>query len=220
MTDNFDLKACKPIRKVDVGEVIEVVDDEQQKADPDKEIKRMRFRAARDGKEGWVTLKGSQGTIFVDVSPSHYVIDKDIVLYEDWAKGSEEVRKLKAGEAFEALDPPKEVKQDSKIVLRTRALEDGTVGWLSFSVGPHAPVKPWQAKYACKVAVALTPALASAEADGSSQAEPGQAFEAVEGPTVDASTGRRRIRCSTAASGVVGWATLRAKDGTPFLEVP
>merc|ERR1712232_754039 len=76
MTDVFDISSCQVTRKVDIGEALQVIDQQDQQADDEKEIKRLRFRAVRDGKEGWVTLKGNQGTLYAEPSKSHYVISK------------------------------------------------------------------------------------------------------------------------------------------------
>jgi hypothetical protein len=217
MTDSFDIQNCNIVRKVGVGEALEVVaSDDQAKPDTDKAITRLRFKAPRDGKEGWVTLKGNNGTIFVEMSKSHYVVDKDLPLRETITKGSALVRSLIIGEVLEALEPAKELKPEAKLGVKIRPLEDGKVGWVVVSL--PAPVKPWTPKYTCKAAVAITGSFAEEGAAVVRQAEPGETFEAVDGPTVDVSTGLRRIRLATAADGVVGWATLRGSDGTAFLQ--
>merc|ERR1712045_964157 len=150
---------------------------------------------------------------------SHYVVDRDLMLRESSDKGSPVVRKLQVGEAFEGVDEPKEVRPDSKLCLCARSLEDGKKGWISFVAGPQTPVKPWVPKYVCKAAVPFTSALTAQGADSVRKGEVGETFEAIEGPTLDASTGLRRIRCATAADGIVGWVTLRGSDGVAFLEV-
>lgn len=144
MTDVFELDSCKVVRKVDVGEALEVIGG-QEKADEEKAITRLQFRAVRDGKEGWVTLKGNQGTVYVETSTSHYVLAREAVLREGAAKDSAALRPLKAGEAVEALDAPQEVKRDPRMGVCARALQDGKSGWVIFPPGPGAPVKPWSA---------------------------------------------------------------------------
>jgi len=147
------------------------------------------------------------------------VVDRELTLREGSDAGSAAVRKLQVGEAFEGVDEPKEVRPDSKLCLCARSLEDGKKGWISFTAGPQTPVKPWVSKYVCKAAVPFTASLAAQGEDVVRKGEPGETFEAIEGPTLDKSTGLRRIRCATAADGIVGWATLRGSDGVAFLEV-
>mmetsp|Transcript_12353 Transcript_12353/g.33866 ORF Transcript_12353/g.33866 Transcript_12353/m.33866 type:complete len:1994 (-) Transcript_12353:112-6093(-) len=218
MTDVFDIASCKVVRKVDVGEALLVVEGQKEQADTDKSIKRLKFKGASDDREGWVTLKGNQGTVYAEPSESHYVVDQETAVREALAESSTAVCLLKAGEIIEGQEAPKEIRPDTKMGVRARSLEDGKSGWVAFAPGPSAPVKPWMPKYTCKAAVALTPALAAKDADAIRQAEVGEVFEAVDGPTLDKSTGLRRIRCATAADGVVGWATLRSSDGTAYLE--
>lgn len=217
MTDVSDIQACKVLRKVDVGEALTVVGGEEGLKD--MAIKRLKFTGSKDAREGWVTLQGNQGTVYMEESSSHYVVGKPVALRSALEADSGAERQLAAGEVLLAAQEPKEVRPDTKMGLHARALEDGKSGWIVSSAGPAMPVKPWAAKYTCKAAVALTTALAAKDADAIRQAQPGEVFEVVEGPTLDKSTGLRRIRCATAADGVVGWASLRAADGTALLEV-
>mmetsp|Transcript_93948 Transcript_93948/g.289726 ORF Transcript_93948/g.289726 Transcript_93948/m.289726 type:complete len:1988 (+) Transcript_93948:65-6028(+) len=219
MTDVFDIASCKVVRKVDIGEALVVVEGQQEQSDAEKSIKRLKFRGTKDDREGWVTLQGNQGTVYVEPSKSHYVIEKQTAVRQSLEKDSAVVRQLSTGEVVEGVDAPKEVRPDTKMGVKARSLEDGKAGWITFAPGPMAPVKPWIPKYTCKAAVPLTLALQAKDADTIRQAEPGEVFEAVEGPSLDKSTGLRRIRCATASDGVVGWATLRGSDGTAFLEV-
>jgi len=216
MTDEFDIKKCKVVRKVSIGEALILVSGQDGQTDA-KGIKRLKFRGAHDAREGWVTLKGNQGTVYVEPSKSHFKVDTEMVLRESLETGSSELRKLSKGEILHGLEAPKEVRPDVKLGVRARSLEDGKAGWVCFSSGPSPPLRPWKPSYTCKAAVALTPTLAAND-QGQQQAEPGNIFEVVEGPSVDNATGLRRIRCATATDGVVGWATLRSSDGIIFLE--
>jgi len=141
MTDVFNIEECKVVRKVEVGEALEVVGGKDEKGDDDKAIKRLQFRAVRDGKEGWVTLKGNQGTVYVEKSTSHYVVSREAVLREGTLRTSAALRPLKVGEAVEALDAPVEVKPDARMGVLVRA-QDGKSGWVVFEKGPNAPVMP------------------------------------------------------------------------------
>lgn len=216
MTDGFDIKKCKVTRKVEVGETLQVIGG--RKEDSNVEITRLQFRAVRDGKEGWVTLKGNQGTIFMEPSPSHYVVKKVATLRQDSEEGSEEVRQLEVGEAFEAEGAPEEVQPEMRLAMQARALSDGQTGWLSFPASAVA-LRPWGGKYTCKAPTEITPAVAVKGAKALRRTVPGEAFEAVEGPTLDAGSGLRRVRVATAADGIIGWASLRDSDGDAFLEV-
>jgi hypothetical protein len=145
MTDVADLKTCKVQKKVVVGEVLQVI--ESERSDKDSDINRMKFRSLKDSKEGWVSIRGNQGTIYLEVSKSHYLVEKLVPLTSGASGDSSKVRELAVGEAVEALAPPVEEKPDSKLGFRARAVSDGKLGWVFFSIkaGPP-PVKPCSPK--------------------------------------------------------------------------
>lgn len=218
MTDEFDIKNCKVVRKVDVGEALEVIG--QEKTDDETEISRLRFRALRDGKQGWVTLKGNVGTVYVQLSDSHYMADGPLPLRAGPSKDSQVFRVLEKGEAIQAKEPAKEVKPPQMMMAMVRPLEDGKSGWVVFHTGPKAPVKPWKAKYVCKAPVDITVSLNLQEGVlAVRKAEAGQIFQVVDGPGLDSISGQRRVCLATAEDGAVGWASLRGADGKSLLEV-
>jgi len=217
MTDVLDLKRCKVVHKVEIGEPLMVIDG-QEKGDG-AAIKRLKFRGLRHDKEGWVTLKGNQGTTYMESSQSHYKLTNGSQMRQEMAKDSPILRKLEAGIVMEGLDSPQEVHPNPKMGIRMRSLEDGKVGWVSFFAGPSGPIRPWAPRYTCKAPVALTSALAAKDATAIRLSEVGEKFDAVEGPTRDKSTGLRRVRCATLEGVVLGWATLRGAEGEIFLEV-
>jgi DNA repair exonuclease SbcCD ATPase subunit len=141
MTDVADLKTCKVQKKVVVGEVLQEITSERP--DKDSDINRLKFKSLKDGKEGWVSVKGNQGTIYLEVSKSHYLVSKSTPLSSGASGSSSKVRDLAIGEAVEGLAKPIEEKPDSKLGLRARAAADGKIGWVFFSpkAGPP-PVKP------------------------------------------------------------------------------
>jgi len=218
MTDLEDLKRCKVVHKVEIGEPLEVINDAQEKKDS-AAIKRLKFRGLRHDKEGWVTLKGNQGTTYLEPSKSHYRLTKGTQMRQKMAQDSPVLQTLEAGIVMEGLDSPKEVYPDPKMGIRMRTLEDSKVGWVSFFAGPSAPIKPWAPRYTCKAPVALTSALAAKGAATTRLTEVGEKFDAVEGPTRDKSTGLQRVRCATMEGVMLGWATLRGTEGEIFLEV-
>jgi len=139
MTDIKDIKTCKPVAKVAVGQVLKVIGG---KEDGEGAITRLKFRAMHSGKEGWVSLKGNQGTDYLELSKSHYVLQQSTQLRAGPEAESALVRKLEVGEAFEAMSPPKEVTQDAQIGVLARAESDGEAGWVMFSSKGSCPLRP------------------------------------------------------------------------------
>merc|ERR1719375_2677011 len=142
MTDLFELKDCKVLKKVTVGETLQIIGDHAGKQDERRDITRLRFRSVRDGKEGWVSLKGNQGTVYLEVSKSHYVVESAVTLRTESQEGSEALRQLEVGEAVEVVEPPVENQPPSKMIIYVRAVSDGKCGWIIFSSGTPPPVKP------------------------------------------------------------------------------
>jgi len=142
MTDVFDLTKCKILKKVAVGETLQVVGAPDGQHDQKRDINRLRFRSMKDGQEGWVSLKGNQGTVYLEVSTSHYVVESAVTLRTESQEGSEALRQLEVGEAVEVVEPPVENQPAPKMIIYVRAVSDGKCGWIIFSSGTPPPVKP------------------------------------------------------------------------------
>jgi len=56
-------KSSEVIRRVEPGELVEILDGPMK--DAETEMLRVRARAESDGAVGWVTIKGSQGTLYL-----------------------------------------------------------------------------------------------------------------------------------------------------------
>lgn len=216
MTDNFDIKNCTVVRKVEVGEALSVIDGADGKKDTEVEITRLKFKALRDGTSGWVTLKGNQGTLFVEPSKIHYTINRDVKMRSASTPDSPVVRILKKNEAFSAMAEPIEDQLRTVTVVRSRAMEDGASGWVVWSSGA-APVRPWKPRYVCRTPVPFTTGI-SATTPEVKTAEVGEIFEVVEGPTFDKINEVRRVKVAQSGA-TVGWATIRSRSGEVLLEV-
>jgi len=65
LTDGLSVQDSKTVRRVQTGEVFEVL--EFAKKDTDLDLKRVRARAKSDGAMGWITMCGNQGTAYLEV---------------------------------------------------------------------------------------------------------------------------------------------------------
>eukprot|EP00928_Gymnodinium_smaydae_P013903 TRINITY_DN15043_c0_g2_i4.p1 TRINITY_DN15043_c0_g2~~TRINITY_DN15043_c0_g2_i4.p1 ORF type:complete len:1469 (-),score=473.54 TRINITY_DN15043_c0_g2_i4:347-4753(-) len=61
--DESPLKTAKPLRRIEVGEVFSLL--EGPVAETDLGVLRIRARAEKDGLDGWITVRGNQGTVFL-----------------------------------------------------------------------------------------------------------------------------------------------------------
>merc|ERR1712087_486439 len=195
---------------VDAGTTLTPLDESDASSDLD--ITRKKFRMVHNGKEGWVTLTGNQGTLYVEASDSHYAVEKDLKLRETEAKTAPVLKELKIGELLHALTEPQEVVGETRMLMHVRALDDDKAGWICYGKGEAAPVKPYTSALTCEAPIAITPTLVAKDAETVRMAARGEKFQVEEGPAVDSSTGLRRVRIKTAADGVIGWATVRGAD--------
>jgi len=143
MTDNLQVKLAKPLRKLAVGELLELIDDDtKEDGEKDKAVQRVNCRALRDGKEGWITSKGNQGTIFLEPCKT-YRVEREAPLRERVEKSCAAVRTLEVGEVVKALGNPREERPAFRKGVRVRSCEDGSTGWVLFFVGQNDPLRPW-----------------------------------------------------------------------------
>eukprot|EP00930_Biecheleria_cincta_P023468 TRINITY_DN1695_c0_g2_i1.p1 TRINITY_DN1695_c0_g2~~TRINITY_DN1695_c0_g2_i1.p1 ORF type:complete len:2308 (+),score=581.34 TRINITY_DN1695_c0_g2_i1:65-6988(+) len=154
ITITFDIAAGKALRKLEVGEVLEVL--EGPRSLDVHSLSRVRVLAKKDGKEGWVTVQGNKGTVYLEESDKHYVCRKAVPLESKMSPGSTLVRQMEVGEAFEALDVPKSEKREGTQRARGRSLVDGSEGWFTVSGKSFAP---WLPTYECMHSTALSDCL-------------------------------------------------------------
>ncbi|CAE8615675.1 unnamed protein product, partial [Polarella glacialis] len=72
MTDVQNIKCCKVLRKLEVGEVLGL--EEGPEVDKDSGVTRIRVVSTKDNLSGWVTIKGNAGTLYAEESSKMYTI--------------------------------------------------------------------------------------------------------------------------------------------------
>jgi hypothetical protein len=207
MTDISDFESCNMVRRIDADEALELLPDSA--FTPEEGGQRKKFRACRDGKEGWVTTEGSQGTIYVKPAPKHYICNQAAPLHSGLGAESAVVRVLMPGEAFAAFEEPKEVaggeKQTAYLAKSTSG--DGDQGWV-FCGETSPSVLSWTTSYKVLKAVPITKGLIQSE-EVVRLLEPDELLDVAEPPLEDSSTGQLRVRVSTRRDQVVGFVTVR-----------
>jgi len=217
MTDVADFENCNMVRRIEVDEALEVLADKP--FIPEDGGARKHFRACRDGKEGWITTEGSQGTIYVKPAPKHYICTQAAPLHAGLGAESSVVRVLMPGEAFAAFEEPKDVSgaQRQKVYLGKTLCGEITEGWL-FCEPRSGKVAPWVQRYKVLKPVPLSKRLANNEAAETIEVvrllEPDEILEVAEPPVEDASTGHLRVRVIARKDRAVGWVTVREGSTT------
>lgn len=210
MTDLPDFENCNMVRRIEVGEALELLADDV--VQPSEGGTRQKFRACRDNAEGWVTVKGSQGSQYLRKQFKHYLCIAEAPLHSTLGAASPVERVLMVGEAFCGYGEVEEVSGgDCRTHYRVRASADGAMGWVAS--GEAGSVRPWRPLYKVAKAVALTRALSCNEAVESIEVirflQPGDYVEALEAPTDDRSTSTLRVWCAVVGQTAAGWATVR-----------
>lgn len=213
MTDNQDIKDCKVLRKLAVGELFTVEEGptEQKEAG----ITRVLGKSLKDEQVGWITVKGNAGTVYAEASGKHFCILRDVPLTKKFPSSNpgEEVRVLLKGEAMQALEGPKEETFTPEVRVKVKAMSDGMVGWMTLKSNN---VKPWTPYYKCKAEATVHDALAVEGAKELRQAEVGESFELMEGPTQDG--GLLRMKARAEKDGILGWVTIKDAEGKRFFD--
>jgi len=213
LTPEFDIKVGKPIRKLDTGDTMEIIGETRE--DEGHKMSRVNVRTHRDKKEGWVTIKGNQGSSFVEESQRHFACKMDVPLEQRFECGSALSRTLKAGELFEVEEGPRTETQAGRSRMKGRNLSDGAEGWFT---GPNEVTVPWTPAYVCKRAMTVTDSLDIATSKNIGALEPGDKLEALDTPVIETSSGTLRARVRSEKHSLIGFATLRSSQGSVFLE--
>lgn len=210
MTDIAELSNCAMVRRIDVGEALELLEGEPVK--PVEGGIRQKFRACRDSREGWITVNGSQGTVFVKAAPKHYLLTQAAPVHAGIDAASAVVRVMMPGEAFNAFEDPREVVGgDRRTIYRARTTTDNLEGWVAS--GMEDEVRSWSSRYKVLKTVPLTRGFAANEAAEVIEVvrllDPNELVDVTENPTEDPSTGQLRIRCIAVRDKAVGWTNVR-----------
>lgn len=213
ITTTFDIAAGKALRKLEVGEALEVLEGPNE--DSVRSLSRVRVLAKKDGKEGWVTVQGNQGTAYAEQSDKHYLCAKAVPLESKMATGSSLVRQIEVGEAFEALDEPKIEKRDGILRVRGRNLRDNSEGWFTVT---GRNFTPWSPTYKCMQGTVLNDSLEIKEAKSVRKLEAGEVLEALQSPVLEPAAGLLRVRVRAKKDNACGFATVRGNQGTVMLK--
>ncbi|CAJ1441373.1 unnamed protein product, partial [Effrenium voratum] len=116
------------LARLEAGEVVELIGDEE-KAEL-HEVRRIRARRLKDGQEGWVTVKGNNGTVFLQPGGDRLSVVKETSLTESVSvTGQDALRQLRVGEVLDIMGEESVEEASGLLRARVRAQADGKVGW-------------------------------------------------------------------------------------------
>jgi len=213
ITTAFDITEGKALRRLEVGETLQILEGPTE--DSIRSLTRIKAKAKNDGKEGWVTMKGNQGTAYVEETSRHYVCQRPVALESRFQTGTPLVRHLEEGEVFEAVEEPSTEKREGPKRMKGRNIATGTVGW--FTLGAKN-VQPWSPQYRCAQSTTMTDGLDIKEAKTVRKLEAGELLTALEPPVLETGSGIMRVRARAEKDGKVGYASVRGNQGTSLLK--
>merc|ERR1719329_499842 len=214
LTTDFDVSKCKTVRKADIDEIIEVV--EGPKTD-DSGLVRVRGRSLSDGKEGWISVKGNQGTPFLqEVEKPFYSCNKETQLDADF-EGSAAVRTLKADEVLELLEGPRTETYPDGVRARGKASKDDKLGWFTVVDRRGEVFAEMSTKYyTCSSSVAMTDGFDIKSCKVLRKLAVGEAFIAEDEPKVESGADITRVQGRAVKDDLAGWITIKGNAGTIF----
>merc|ERR1712072_1375620 len=157
-----------------------------------------------DGTSGWVSVKGNQGTPFLqEVEKPFYTSRKELPLDKELS-GSEATRNLAVDEILELVEGPKKVVYPDVKRAKAKASKDGAIGWLTLKDKNEVDYAEANKKlYTIKASVAMTDGANIKECKVVRKLAEGELFE-MEG--VAKKDGQR------------GWLTSKGNAGTVYAE--
>jgi len=213
ITDGEDIGACKAIRKLDVGETFEQLEEPVE--DTKRKLLRVKVKCNSDGKEGWATMKGNQGTAYIAESTKHYVLRRTVELESAFASGSKVLRDVAEGELFEVTEGPTAEVKEGALRLRGRSIAgDAVEGWFS----ADESVAPWCTSLEVAIATDLLDSTDSSSAKVLRPLVKGEALQALAPPVREESTGILRLRVRAEKDGAIGFAAPTGDEGQAHLE--
>jgi len=219
ITSEFEISKGKTIRKAEVEEVFEVL--EGPVSDEKVGLTRLKGRSLGDSTEGWISIKGNQGSIFLkETEKPFYTISgsEEVQLDSDFKiSGSTAVKKLKPGEVMEMLEGPKKEVMPPGLKARGKAMSDNAIGWFTIRDKQGNVFAEAEGKfYTCTSAVAMTDNLDIKDCNVIKKLTVGELFNAEEGPVVQEEQGISRVKGKTSKDDKVGWITIKGNAGTVY----
>mmetsp|Transcript_51215 Transcript_51215/g.89399 ORF Transcript_51215/g.89399 Transcript_51215/m.89399 type:complete len:934 (+) Transcript_51215:125-2926(+) len=125
----------KSIRRLESSEVVRVVDGPM--VEEKSGLERIRALTCKDNAEGWITIKGNQGTVFLEeVKDGHlFRVVQETILTSSFEIGAatrkvvDTTRKLQAGEVVEVREWPKKEEKTGLLRMKCKVKTSGEVGW-------------------------------------------------------------------------------------------
>mmetsp|Transcript_26421 Transcript_26421/g.78745 ORF Transcript_26421/g.78745 Transcript_26421/m.78745 type:complete len:718 (-) Transcript_26421:151-2304(-) len=132
ITSEISIKDSKSIRRLEIGEVVEILEGPTKEDSVD--VMRVRARTVTDNIDGWITTEGNKGTSFLAPGGNLWKVVKETILTGDFdldGDNKESTRKLKVGEVVEVREWAKKEEKSGLMRMKCRCKSDGMVGYVT-----------------------------------------------------------------------------------------
>jgi len=220
MTTAFAIKDGKPLRKLAVGEIVEILgEDTQDTEDTNSPMLRCNVRSLTDGLEGWATVKGNQGTIFlVAHTKPMYLLNSEVHAHPDFEGTQPSTGRISSGSLVELLEGPRNgaPRQVQRAQFKVQQGSNETKGWLALEDGSGVTLMEKAKIHICRQVIAVTPELNIKQGKSSRKLSIGEMVEVLNEP--QDYNGLPRVQVRAKLDGLEGWVTVKGNQGTSFIE--
>jgi len=148
ITSTIQIKDSKAERRLEIGEIVEVMKGPQK--EETTELIRVHCKVVKDEIQGWITVAGNQGTVFLVEANNQFRVVKETILTESFEldrggskdatrKLKDTTRKLKEGEVVEVREWARKEPKSGLMRMKCKVLSDGESGWVT-TVGNQGTV--------------------------------------------------------------------------------
>lgn len=220
ITNDFDIGKAKTLRKAELEELVELLEGPQ--ADEASGIQRIRAKSLRDGLEGWISLKGNQGTAFLqEVEKPYYSCKTDIALEREFKSEGEDgrLRMLVVDEVLELVEGPRKETFTPGQRVKGKATSDGALGWFTAKDKTGTVFAEADSKYySCTSSIAMTDNQDINDCKVLRKLAASELFVIEEGPVQSEAAGITRVKGKCLKDELSGWITIKGNAGTVYAE--
>merc|ERR1711957_81199 len=214
-TTECDAGNSKAVRKADRGELVVVVEGPIH--DEKLSVERGKCRSMKGGTEGWMTVKGNQGTEFLKAVPKPFFeAMKEAPLQKDSKVDSSVVRTLKENEIVEQVGIPREEIADPISRTKVKAAKDNAVGWVTLKNKEGQMLATLTDTLIIKAGVGMTDGQDMKTCKVIRKVAEGEKFNTCGNEIEDKENGVFRVEGVAAKDDKKGWITTRGNRGSVF----
>jgi len=133
LTEDISIKS-ESKRRLEEGEVLDVLSGPTKTGDEDAEIFRLKVKAMSDDVEGWVTPVGNQDTVYLKDGGDKFKVVKETILTGSFIIGEDtktKDKKLKVGEVVEVREWARKEETSELMRMKVRVVSDGSTGFVT-----------------------------------------------------------------------------------------